>query len=138
MATKRRTSKRTSKKKKQPFQVSKKNKIIFGSFLIVLSIALFFSFASFYFTWQEDQSLLSQFLDRNAQTENLLNKFGAAISHFFMYKGFGLASFAFPLLLAITGLYLFLGLKGNNLWGNCILETDSPPAQYGFFSSYLS
>ena len=120
MATKRRTSKRTSKKKKQPFQVSKKNKIIFGSFLIVLSIALFFSFASFYFTWQEDQSLLSQFLDRNAQTENLLNKFGAAISHFFMYKGFGLASFAFPLLLAITGLYLFLGLKGNNLWGKWV------------------
>jgi S-DNA-T family DNA segregation ATPase FtsK/SpoIIIE len=120
MATKRRKSKTATSKKKQGFKVSKKNKIIFGSFLIVLSIALFFSLISFYFTWQEDQSLLSQFLDRNAESENLLNKFGAAISHFFMYKGFGLASFAFPVLLAVTGLYFFLGLDRKKLWGKWI------------------
>jgi len=117
MATKRRKSKAAASKKKRVFKVSKKNKIIFGSFLIVLSIALFFSFISFYFTWQEDQSLLSEFSNRDKSAENLLNKFGAATSHFFMYKGFGLASFAFPLLLAITGLYFFLGLDGNKLWG---------------------
>ncbi|MBR9854136.1 MAG: DNA translocase FtsK [Algicola sp.] len=109
-------------KKKVSFTPSKQNKIIFGSLLIVLSIALFFSFISFYFTWQEDQSMLSQFADRNAEASNLLNKFGANVSHFFMYKGFGLASFAFPFLLAITGLYLFLGLNGKRLiskwiWG---------------------
>ncbi len=120
MATKRRKSKASSSKKKKTFNVSKKNKIIFGSFLILLSIALFFSFISFYFTWREDQSLLSEFLDRNAVSENLLNKFGAAVSHFFMYKGFGLASFAFPILLAITGLYYFLGLDGKKLWGKWI------------------
>lgn len=120
MAKKRRKSKAGSAKKKLKFQVSKKNKVIFGSFLIVLSIALFFSFISFYFTWQEDQSQLSQFADRNAAAENLLSKFGAAISHFFMYKGFGLASFVFPILLAVTGLYLFLGLNGKNLWGKWI------------------
>ena len=120
MATKRRKSKAATAKKKQVFKVSKKNKIIFGSFLIVLSIALFFSFISFYFTWKEDQSLLSEFLDRNAASENLLNKFGAAISHIFMYKGFGLASFAFPALLALTGLYWFLGLNGKNLWSKWI------------------
>ena len=120
MATKPRKSKTSSSKKKQGFKVSKKNKIIFGCFLIVLSLALFFSFISFYFTWQEDQSLLAEFLNRDAESENLLNKFGATISHFFMYKGFGLASFAFPALLAITGLYLFLGLNGKNLWSKWI------------------
>ena len=120
MATKRRKTKSSSAKKKQGLKVSKKNKIIFGSFLIVLSLALFFSFISFYFTWQEDQSLLSEFLDRNAESTNLLNKFGAAISHFFMYKGFGLASFAFPILLSISGLYLFLGINPNNLVGKWI------------------
>lgn len=120
MATKRRKTKSSSAKKKQGLKVSKKNKIIFGSFLIVLSLALFFSFISFYFTWQEDQSLLSEFLDRNAESSNLLNKFGAAISHFFMYKGFGLASFAFPILLSISGLYLFLGINPNNLVGKWI------------------
>ncbi|MAU17217.1 MAG: cell division protein FtsK [Muricauda sp.] len=109
-------------KKKVTFKLSKQNKIIFGSLLIVLSIALFFSFISFYFTWQEDQSTLTQFADRNAQASNLLNKFGASVSHFFMYQGFGLASFIFPFLLAVTGLYLFLGLDGKRLiskwiWG---------------------
>ena len=120
--TKSKTKKTTGAPKKVSFKLSKQNKIIFGSLLIVLSIALFFSFMSFYFTWQEDQSMLSQFADRNAQASNLLNKFGANVSHFFMYKGFGLASFVFPFLLAITGLYLFLGLELKGLiskwiWG---------------------
>ncbi len=120
MAKKRRKSKPTTTKKRKSFQLSKKNQVILGSLLIVISIALFFSFISYYFTWQEDQSLLTEFRDRNAEASNLLNKFGAAVSHFFMYQGFGLASFVFPVLLAITGLYLFLGLDGKQLWGKWI------------------
>lgn len=120
MAKKRRKSKAAVTKKKTSFKLSKKNKVILGSFLIVLSIALFFSFISYYFTWQADQSLLSEFQNRNAEAANLLKKFGAAISHFFMYQGFGLASFVIPILLAITGLYLFLGLNSKNLWGKWI------------------
>ncbi|MBT8188604.1 MAG: DNA translocase FtsK [Croceitalea sp.] len=120
MAKKRRKSKPTTTKKNVSLSLSKKNKIILGSLLIALSIALFFSFISFYFNWQADQSLLTEFADRNAEAQNLLNKFGAAISHFFMYQGFGLASFIFPILLAVTGLYLFLGLERNSLWGKWI------------------
>ncbi|MDC6387030.1 DNA translocase FtsK [Flagellimonas taeanensis] len=122
MAKKRTTSKSkpTTAKKKLSLKPSKQNKIIFGSLLIVLSIALFFSFMSFYFTWQEDQSMLSEFANRNAEASNLLNKFGASVSHFFMYQGFGLASFAFPLLLAVTGLYLFLGLEAKGLIGKWV------------------
>ncbi|AKA36496.1 FtsK/SpoIIIE family DNA translocase [Flagellimonas lutaonensis] len=120
MAKKRRKSKPTSAKKRFSLRLSKQNKVILGSLLIVLSIALFFSFISFYFTWQADQSALSQFTDRNAEAKNLLKKFGAAVSHFFMYKGFGLAAFAFPVLLAVTGLYLFLGLQTKRLIGKWI------------------
>ena len=120
MAKKRRKPNTTTAKKKTSFKLSKKNKIILGSFLILLSIALFFSFISYYFTWQADQSLLTEFRDRNAEAANLLNKFGAAISHFFIYQGFGLASFVFPVLLAVTGLYLFLGLESKNLLGKWI------------------
>ncbi|WP_422351745.1 DNA translocase FtsK [Flagellimonas sp.] len=120
MAKKRTKSKPKSAKRKLSLKPSKQNKIILGSLLIVLSIALFFSFMSYYFTWQEDQSLLTEFRDRNAEANNLLNKFGAAVSHFFMYKGFGLASFVFPLLLAVTGLYLFLGLNNKGLVGKWI------------------
>ncbi len=109
-------------KKKTPFKISKQNKIILGSLLMLFSIALFFSFISFYFTWQDDQSLLSEFSDRNEHAQNLLNKFGAAVSHFVVYKGFGLASLIITVLLFMTGLYMFLsmtkqGLLKKWIWG---------------------
>ena len=110
MAKKATKSKPKPTKKRTPFKLSKQNKIILGSLLMLFSIALFFSFISFYFNWQDDQSLLSEFKDRNELAKNLLNKFGASISHFFMYKGFGVASLIIPFLICITGIYLFLGL----------------------------
>ncbi len=121
MAKRKKRSKPTSKKRLS-FGLSKQNKIILGSLLVLLSIALFFSFISYYFTWQADQSLLTEFADRNAEAENLLNKFGASVSHFFMYRGFGLASLIFPFLICLTGLYLFLsidkkGLISKWIWG---------------------
>ncbi|MEJ1221714.1 FtsK/SpoIIIE family DNA translocase [Sediminicola sp. 1XM1-17] len=122
MAKKVKKSKPTTTKKGWSLKLSKKNKIILGSLLMLFSIALFFSFISFYFTWQADQSLLSEFSDRNEQAKNLLNKFGASISHFFVYKGFGLASLIFTFLFFITGLHLFLSLDKKGLlrkwiWG---------------------
>ncbi|MET6990783.1 FtsK/SpoIIIE family DNA translocase [Sediminicola arcticus] len=122
MAKKVKKSKPIATKKGRSLKLSKKNKIILGSLLMLFSIALFFSFVSFYFTWQADQSLLSEFSDRNEQAKNLLNKFGASISHFFVYKGFGLASLIFTFLFFITGLHLFLSLDKKGLlrkwiWG---------------------
>ena len=111
MAKKATKSKPKPTKKRAPFKLSKQNKIILGSLLMLFSIALFFSFISFYFNWQDDQSLLTEFKDRNELAKNLLNKFGASISHFFMYKGFGVASLIFPFLVCITGIHLFLGLS---------------------------
>jgi S-DNA-T family DNA segregation ATPase FtsK/SpoIIIE len=110
MAKKATKSKPKPTKKGSSFKLSKQNKIILGSLLMLFSIALFFSFISFYFNWQDDQSLLSEFKDRNELAKNLLNKFGASISHLFMYKGFGLASLILPFLICITGIYLFLGI----------------------------
>ncbi|WP_339654184.1 DNA translocase FtsK 4TM domain-containing protein [uncultured Maribacter sp.] len=110
MAKKATKSKPKPTKKGSPFKLSKQNKIILGSLLMLFSIALFFSFISFYFNWQDDQSLLTEFKDRNELAKNLLNKFGASISHIFMYKGFGLATLILPFLICITGIYLFLGL----------------------------
>ncbi|MBU2946249.1 FtsK/SpoIIIE family DNA translocase [Zobellia uliginosa] len=116
------TTKKKVTPKKANFEVSKKNKIILGSLLILFSMALFFSFVSFYFTWQDDQSLLSEFANRNEQAKNLLNKFGASVSHFFVYKGFGVASVILTILVCITGLHLFLSLEKKGLlkkwiWG---------------------
>lgn len=121
MAKKVRKSKPTTAKKKG-FTLSKQNKIILGSLLMLLSIALFFSFISYYFTWQDDQSLLSEFSDRTENAKNLLNKFGAIVSHFFIYKGFGIASLIFTYLIFSFGLSLFLSKEKKSLirkwiWG---------------------
>ncbi|MGB5666728.1 MAG: DNA translocase FtsK [Maribacter sp.] len=122
MAKKRRKSKPNTNKKGFSLKLSKQNKIILGSLLMLFSVALFFSFVSFYLTWEEDQSLLTQFADRNEQAQNLLNKFGASVSHFFMYKGFGLSTILLPFLLFYSGLYMFLSLSKHGLlrkwiWG---------------------
>ncbi|MDO6808177.1 DNA translocase FtsK [Zobellia galactanivorans] len=116
------TTKKKTSSKKVSLGLSKQNKIILGSLLILFSMALFFSFVSYYFTWQDDQSLLSEFANRNEQAKNLLNKFGASVSHFFVYKGFGVASLILTVMLCITGLYLFLSLDKKGLlkkwiWG---------------------
>src|SRR5680860_44664 len=116
MAKKVRKSKPKTKKKGFSLRLSKQNKIILGSLLILLSMALFFSFVSFYFTWQDDQSLLTEFADRNEGAKNLLNKFGASVSHFVVYKGFGIASLILTILLCITGLYYFLSLEKKGLF----------------------
>ncbi len=126
-----------STSKKNPFRISKQNKIILGSLLVLFSIALFFSFVSFYFTWEHDQSLLSEFKNRNEEAKNLLNKFGASISHFFVYKGFGIATLIIPFLLCLTGIYMFLGLDKKGLtkkwiWGLLFLIWFS--IAFGFFA----
>ena len=75
---------------------------------MLLSVACVIAFISYFSTWQEDQSLLKEFGNRQAEAKNWLNKFGASVSHLFIYKGFGIAAFIFPILLFQTGLYLFL------------------------------
>lgn len=138
MAKKATKRKPTPTKKKKSLLLSKQNKIILGSLLALFSIALFFSFISFYFTWQEDQSMLTEFKDRNEQAKNLLNKFGASVSHFFVYKGFGVSALIFPLLLCVSGIYMFLGLDNKGLlkkwiWGLIFIIWTS--VTFGFFAT---
>ncbi len=122
MAKKIKKTKAKTTRKPKSFKLSKQNIIILGSLLALFSIALFFSFISFYANWKDDQSLLTEFQDRNEEAKNLLNKFGAAISHFFIYKGFGVSSLIIPFLIGLKGLYMFLGLDQKGMlkkwiWG---------------------
>ena len=94
-------------RKKISFSLSKQQKILLGSFLFLLGLALLFSFASYFFTWQADQSEIGILAERELQTKNWLNKFGANVAHFFVYDGFGLAAFIFAFLVTLTGVYYF-------------------------------
>lgn len=137
MAKKARKPKSTSTKKGFTLKLSKQNKIILGGLLMLLGVALFFSFVSFYFTWEDDQSLLSEFSNRNEQAENLLNKFGANVGHLVLYNGFGVSSIIFTFLLFISGLRLFFsstkkGLLRKWIWGVVLIIWFS--LALGFFA----
>ena len=105
--------------------------------MVLLSIAMFLSFISFFFNWQQDQSVLSAFSDRTIEAANLLNKFGAAVSHYLIFKGFGISAFILALLIGLTGLYLFFGLELKRLmnrwiWG--LIITAWVSIALGFFA----
>lgn len=90
------------------FIKDERTKNIVGLLFILLSAFLLVAFTSFIFTWEADQSKLELSLgdflwNPEITAENWLGKFGAAISHLFIYKWFGVASFAFVVLSFIVG-----------------------------------
>ncbi len=137
---KRKAVKKSSSKSsfsKPSLKLSPKGKVLLGSFLIFFGLALLIAFTSFLFNWQADQSTLDQLSNREVQTQNLLSKFGAAISNFFIYDGFGVAAFAIALLTVITGIYYFFSLKKTPLfkfwfWGILVMIWLS--VFFGFFA----
>ena len=119
--TKKRT-KSNSKKSAKSLKLSKKNWVVIGSFLLFFGVSLIFAFTSYLFTWQEDQSSISSSNLEADQPNNWLSRFGATISDFFIYDGFGIAAFIFAFLVTLTGVYFFFNIKKKPLldfwfWG---------------------
>ena len=110
------TTKTGSKPSRSILKFSQQQKVVLGSFLMLLGIALLVAFISFLFNWQIDQSTLEVFENRNVAAKNWLSKFGALISDFFIYRGFGVASFSLAILTLVTGICLFFNLNKKGLW----------------------
>ena len=96
--------------------------MVSGTFFMLFSLALVVAFTSFLFNWQADQSALTEFSNRSVETQNWLSKFGATISDFFIYQGFGVAAYDLAFLLGLTGVYLFFDFNRKRLlnfwfWG---------------------
>ncbi|MCB0436116.1 MAG: DNA translocase FtsK 4TM domain-containing protein, partial [Mangrovimonas sp.] len=72
------------KLRKISLTLSSQQKLVLGSFLLIMGILLCIAFLSFLFTWQEDQSTLSQMGSRDVEAKNWLNKFGAWVSDLFI------------------------------------------------------
>lgn len=94
-----------------------KNQIsaFFGSFLVLFAIGLLIAMVSFIFYWTTDQDIVYGLGDRSKEVQNLLGKFGAVLSHFFIYETFGLASFIFVKLFFLTGLYFLFQTSAKKL-----------------------
>lgn len=135
MAKKKKSTTKTPRKKIS-FSLSKQQKILLGSFLFLLGLALLFSFVSYFFTWQADQSEIGILSERELQTKNWLNKFGANVAHFFIYDGFGISAFIFGFLVTLTGVYYFFDYAKKQLakfwfWGLVLMLWIS--VFFGFF-----
>ena len=113
-------------KKKQPKQIDQKIKrqrqVIFGGALLLLALLLTIAFVSYLYSWKADYSTLGAITDPTVVAENVLNKLGALISHFFIYQGVGLGAFLIPYLIGLSGYKLFFngstkGLISSWAWG---------------------
>jgi DNA segregation ATPase FtsK/SpoIIIE, S-DNA-T family len=96
---------------------------IAGTFALLISLFLFIAFASYLFTWKEDQDKVFRgaailLPGEEVKTTNLLGNLGAYISHLFFYRGFGAASFMFCSLFFVVGVNALLASKIFSLWRN--------------------
>lgn len=111
------TAKTTAQASRSKFawNLSRQQKFVVGILFILFSLALLLSFISYFITGNADQSEVNQFTIRTAKADNWLGKVGAYLADFFMYKGFGVASFIFIRIIFLSGAYLVLDLSVSKL-----------------------
>ncbi len=109
-------------KQANEFFKNRQTQTILGVFLVLFSIFLCVAFISFFFSWEYDQSILSEFDNKQLKAKNLLGKIGSSLSHVFVYNGFGLAAFILPFLIFLTGISFLLQTRLKSMitrwnWG---------------------
>lgn len=113
-------SEKSSRPKRDYFAFVKDERFrkITGIFLMLCSFYLVIAFTSYLFTWQTDQDKADSysffgliFSNKELTVENWLGKLGAAVSHLFIFRGFGLASYVFVLLSFVFGFKILTGVS---------------------------
>jgi S-DNA-T family DNA segregation ATPase FtsK/SpoIIIE len=96
------------------FLKDKRFRLICGLFLVISSIYITFALLSYVFTGRADQSVVEAFFESplresGKEAENWLGLFGAIISYFLVFKGFGVASLVFMPVLFVYGVKIVFG-----------------------------
>ncbi|WP_299709790.1 DNA translocase FtsK [uncultured Tenacibaculum sp.] len=104
------------------FLKNRQTQTILGVFLVLFALFLSVAFISFFFSWEYDQSILSEFDNKQIRAKNLLGKIGSSLSHVLIYNGFGLAAFILPFLILLTGISFLLQTRIKSMitrwnWG---------------------
>ena len=85
-----------------------KTQRVFGLLIMLIGIYLGIAFTSFIFTWENDQDKvvgpISELFNNEVKIDNWLGKIGSLVSHLFLHKWFGIASFLLVPLLLCEGL----------------------------------
>ncbi len=127
MAKKAKKRKTTTPKKKVNFlkpitslfnDDNKRLRLSTGAIFLLMALYQTLSFISYFFTWKQDQDKVINkgfidfvFSDTDVVIDNHLGKLGAWLSHLFIYEWFGLASFIFPFVFIVLGIYLLTKFK---------------------------
>ncbi|WP_405604287.1 DNA translocase FtsK 4TM domain-containing protein [Polaribacter sp. Asnod1-A03] len=120
------------------FLKTTQTKTILGTFLVLFSIFLCIAFISFFFNWQEDQSILTELDDKTVKSKNLLGKIGNSLSHFFIYKGFGISAFIICFHIFKTGTSILIKRKISSIivsWNWGLIATLWLSISLGFLNS---
>lgn len=105
-----------------------------GILFVLFSVFLLLSCLSFFGSWESDQSLVRSIsFGMLAETQptmatNILGVLGAWLSYVFVYKGFGIASFAFVFIFFLVGVLLLTKLQPISI---------SKTLRYSFFGGIL-
>ncbi|MES2747641.1 MAG: DNA translocase FtsK [Bacteroidota bacterium] len=125
---------------KKPWKFKKQYKVLLGCLFVLFSIGLLLAFISFFIHGQADQSVVNQIGNRNETANNWLGKVGAYLADFFIYRGFGAASFLFVKLFFLTGAFLVLDLplkKLKSTWFWDLFAIIIIAILFGFFATSL-
>lgn len=110
---------------------SPKNTLIAGMILVTLSVLLEIAFLSYIFTGSADQSEVGSIgMDARRETQNVLGLFGAYVSQVFVYRWFGIASLAIPIIPFMAGWRL--------IFGNDLLNSSRTTKEVIFFTLWTS
>ncbi len=76
-----------------------------GLFLVFLGVCMFLAFTSYLFTGNADQSIIEggNVYESGLEAKNWLGYYGALLSHWFVFKWFGVAAFLFVPILVTAG-----------------------------------
>ncbi len=130
-------------KSEQPpksWKIPRQHKMLLGSLLVLFAVALLVAFISFFVYGQQDQSAIEAMGNRDEKVGNWLGKFGAYLADFFVYRGFGAASFLFVKLFFLTGSFLALDIplkKLKNIWFWDLFAVVLVSVLFGFFADSL-
>ncbi len=122
------------------FRTSRQQKLLLGCLLVLFSIALLVAFVSFFIHGNQDQSIVNAMSNREEVAGNWLGKFGALLADFFIYKGFGAASFVLVKLLFLTGAFLVLDIslfKLKTIWFWDLFVMVILSVLFGYFATSI-
>jgi S-DNA-T family DNA segregation ATPase FtsK/SpoIIIE len=83
-------------------------KLAIGFFLMFAGVYLFLALFSYLFTGKADQSVVealagTSLIESGKEAQNWLGLYGAVVSHYFIFRWFGIAAFFIPPLLFVLG-----------------------------------